>query len=90
MEDYKLLLVEIKKKVQHAQVKTVVAANAHMLFLYWELGNFIIKHQEEQGWGAKIISLLAADLKKAFPSIKGFYISHTTSSTIYTAGTGVK
>ncbi|SHN12819.1 YhcG family protein [Chitinophaga sp. CF418] len=72
MNDYKLLFVELKKKVQQAQLKTVIAANAHMLFLYWETGNFIIKHQEEQGWGAKIISLLAADLKKEFPSIKGF------------------
>ncbi|OMP79122.1 hypothetical protein BW716_10915 [[Flexibacter] sp. ATCC 35208] len=43
-----------------------------MLFLYWEMGNYILKHQHEQGWGAKIISLLAADLKKAFPSVKGF------------------
>ena len=72
MEDYRLLLVEIKKKIQQAQVKTVLAANSHMLFLYWEMGNFIIKHQQEEGWGAKIISLLAADLKKAYPSIKGF------------------
>ncbi|WP_343670522.1 DUF1016 N-terminal domain-containing protein [Chitinophaga sp.] len=35
--------------------------------------NYIIKHQYEQGWGAKLISLLAADLKKAFPSVKGFF-----------------
>lgn len=72
MEDYKLLLAEVKNKIQQAQVKTVLAANSHMLFLYWEMGNFIIRHQHEEGWGAKIISLLAADLKKAFPAIKGF------------------
>jgi hypothetical protein len=74
MNDYGLLLIEIKKKVQQAQVKTVIAANTHMLFLYWEMGNYIIKHQQEQGWGAKIISLLATDLKKEFPSIKGFQL----------------
>lgn len=72
MNDYKLLLVEIKEKIQRAQVKTVIAANTHMLFLYWEMGNFIIRHQQEEGWGARIISLLAAGLKKAYPSIKGF------------------
>jgi predicted nuclease of restriction endonuclease-like (RecB) superfamily len=72
MEDYKLLLAEVKNKIQQAQVKTVLAANSHMLFLYWEMGNFILRHQHEEGWGAKIISLLAADLKKAFPAIKGF------------------
>lgn len=72
MDDYRLLLIEIKKKIQQAQVKTVIAANTHMLFVYWEMGNFIIRHQQEEGWGAKIISLSAADLKKEYPSIKGF------------------
>jgi len=72
MKDYGVLFLEIKNKVQKAQVKTVIAANTHMLFLYWEMGNYILKHQNEQGWGAKIIKLLAADLKKEFPAIKGF------------------
>src|SRR4051812_12461316 len=72
MKDYRSLFIEIKNKIQEAQVKTVVAANAHMLFLYWEMGNYILKHQNEKGWGAKIIKLLAADFKKEFPSIKGF------------------
>jgi hypothetical protein len=72
MQEYITVLNEIKKKVQQAQLKTVIAANKHMLFLYWDMGNYILRHQHEKGWGAKIISLLAADLKKAFPSIKGF------------------
>jgi predicted nuclease of restriction endonuclease-like (RecB) superfamily len=72
MNDYKSLFVEIKDKVQRTQIKSVIAANAHMLFLYWEMGNYILKHQNAEGWGAKIISLLAADLKKEFPAIKGF------------------
>ncbi|MBP1652999.1 MAG: hypothetical protein H6Q26_3156 [Bacteroidetes bacterium] len=76
MNEYVTVLNEIKKKVQQAQLKTVIAANKHMLFLYWEMGNYILKHQHEQGWGAKIISLLAADLKKAFPSVKGFSSRH--------------
>ncbi len=72
MEDYRLLLIEVKEKIKQAQVKTVIAANTHMLFLYWELGNFILKHQQAEGWGGKIISLLSADLRKEYPSIKGF------------------
>lgn len=72
MKDYLLILNEIKQKVQQTQVKAVIAANKHMLFLYWEMGNYIIRHQHEEGWGSKIISLLATDLKKEFPSIKGF------------------
>jgi predicted nuclease of restriction endonuclease-like (RecB) superfamily len=70
--DYKNLLSTIKQKIQTAQVKTVVAANSQMLFLYWEMGNYIIQNQDQQGWGAKIIDLLSADLRKEFPAIKGF------------------
>lgn len=74
MQEYMTVLNEIKKKVQQAQLKTVIAANKHMLYLYWDMGNYILRHQHEKGWGAKIISLLEADLKKAFPAIKGFSI----------------
>jgi predicted nuclease of restriction endonuclease-like (RecB) superfamily len=70
--DYKDLLSNIKQKVNQAQLKTVVAANSQMLFLYWEMGNYIIQNQNHRGWGAKIISLLSADLRKEFPAIKGF------------------
>lgn len=70
--DYKSLFLTIKQKVKSAQLKTVVAANSQMLFLYWEIGNYIIQNQNQQGWGARIIDLLSADLRKEFPTIKGF------------------
>jgi predicted nuclease of restriction endonuclease-like (RecB) superfamily len=70
--DYKTLFSTIKQKIKSAQLKTVVAANSQMLFLYWEMGNYIIQNQNHQGWGAKIIELLSSDLKKEFPTIKGF------------------
>ncbi len=37
--EYKELLQEVKFKIQHAQIKTVMAANSQMLLLYWQLGN---------------------------------------------------
>lgn len=70
--NYKDLLVEIKTKIQEAQVKTVAAANSQMLWLYWQMGNYILDNQKAQGWGTKIIELLAADLKKELPALKGF------------------
>lgn len=69
---YKKLLLEVKGKIKEAQVKTVAAANSQMLLLYWQLGNYILSNQQAKGWGAKIIDLLAVDLKKEFPQIKGF------------------
>ena len=70
--EYKELLQEVKFKIQHAQIKTVMAANSQMLLLYWQLGNYILANQQANGWGSKIIDLLAADIKKELPNLKGF------------------
>ncbi len=70
--DYKELLLDIKTKIQEAQVKTVSAANSQMLWLYWQLGQYILDNQKAEGWGGKIIERLAGDLKKEFPMLKGF------------------
>lgn len=71
-QNYKDLLAEIKTKVKEAQLKTVMAANSQMLWLYWQMGNYILQHQQAKGWGAKIIDKLSVDLKKEFPALKGF------------------
>lgn len=71
-ENYLQLLSEVKLKIREAQLKTVVAANSQMLLLYWQLGNYILKNQQQKGWGVKVIDQLAADLKNEFPGLKGF------------------
>lgn len=40
--------------------------------MYHHIGSEILKRQEQQGWGAKIIDQLSRDLKSAFPEMKGF------------------
>ena len=70
-KNYKDLLTEIKSRIQEAQLKTIMAANSQMLLLYWQMGSYIIQNQEAEGWGAKIIEKLSADLKKEFPKLKG-------------------
>jgi predicted nuclease of restriction endonuclease-like (RecB) superfamily len=71
-KNYKDLLSEIKVKVREAQLKTVMAANAQMLLLYWQMGQYILQNQQAEGWGAKIIAKLAIDLKKECQELKGF------------------
>jgi len=72
--NYKEVLKELKDKIAQSQVKVVVTANKQMLWLYWQIGNEIIKQKKLQGWGAKIIDRLSADLKSEFPKIKGFSV----------------
>lgn len=71
-KDYKALLHLIKEQIGSAQVRTALAANKEMLLLYWKLGQLILAHQSNKGWGAKVIDLLSRDLRKEFPNIKGF------------------
>ena len=70
--EYNELLAIVKQQIQAAQIKTVIAANSHMLWLYWKLGNYILQNQSAKGWGAKVIDQLAADIHKDFPLLKGF------------------
>jgi predicted nuclease of restriction endonuclease-like (RecB) superfamily len=39
--------------------------------LYWEIGQVILRRQKQEGWGAKIIDRLSADLRHAFPDMRG-------------------
>ncbi|HWF12077.1 MAG TPA: DUF1016 N-terminal domain-containing protein [Bryobacteraceae bacterium] len=49
-----------------------MAVNRELVLLYWQLGRDILDRQQRENWGAKVIDRLAADLKRAFPDMKGF------------------
>lgn len=70
--DYAVLLEEVKSRVRLGQVRAALAANAEVLALYWDIGRLILTRQAEQGWGAKVIDRLSADLQNAFPGRQGF------------------
>jgi predicted nuclease of restriction endonuclease-like (RecB) superfamily len=70
--EYPQLLSEIKQRIQQERLKIVLAANSAMVLLYWDLGKLILAKQESDGWGAKVIDRLSADLGEAFPGAKGF------------------
>jgi predicted nuclease of restriction endonuclease-like (RecB) superfamily len=70
--DYDSFLSELKERIRSARVQTAFAVNRELILLYWQIGQEILKRQQEQGWGAKVITRLAKDLQKAFPEMKGF------------------
>ena len=43
-----------------------------MLFHYWKVGNYILYHQQQHGWGSKIIKQLAKAIRLNFPEKKGY------------------
>lgn len=70
--DYADWLADIKTRVASARQRSVLAANAELIGLYWQIGLDILQRQSAQGWGSKVIERLARDLREAFPDMKGF------------------
>ena len=62
----------VGSEIQQAQVRLITAANAQMLFHYWKMGNYILYHQNLQGWGSKIIKQLAKAIRFNYPEKKGY------------------
>lgn len=71
-QDYPAWLGELKQRIQHERLRVILASNTAMVLLYWDIGQRILEKQNAQGWGAKIIDRLSADLRDAFPEMKGF------------------
>jgi predicted nuclease of restriction endonuclease-like (RecB) superfamily len=71
-EDYGELLTALTTRIQAAQLRAALAVNRELVLLYWGIGRDILDRQAFQGWGAKVVDRLAADLRGAFPQLKGF------------------
>jgi len=65
-------LADIKTRVQAARSRAVLAANAELVELYWQIGAEILQRQQFAQWGDKVLDRLARDLREAFPEMKGF------------------
>ncbi len=71
-EGYQELLGDLKERIRAAQIRAALAVNRELIALYWQIGRDILARQGMRGWGAQVIDRLAADLRQAFPQLKGF------------------
>jgi predicted nuclease of restriction endonuclease-like (RecB) superfamily len=70
--DYGDWLASLKQRIHSARQRALFAVNAEQIRLYHTIGLDILDRQNRQGWGAKVIDRVAADLQDAFPDMKGF------------------
>lgn len=70
--DYAEWLAHLKTRICQERLRVVLASNAVMVLLYWDIGRSILEKQAAQGWGSRVIDRLATDLHEAFPEMKGF------------------
>jgi len=71
-KDYISFLNEIKRDIQTSRIKAHLSVNKELIFLYWRIGESVLKRQTELGWGSGVIEELSKDLKMAFPNSTGF------------------
>ena len=70
-EGYSSLLSILKERIREARFRSSLAVNRELILLYWQIGNDILARQDSEGWGAKTIDRLAADLRRDFPEMTG-------------------
>jgi predicted nuclease of restriction endonuclease-like (RecB) superfamily len=58
--------------VQIGRQRAVSAANQELVSTYWAVGAEILARQEAEGWAARVIDRLSADLRERFPDASGF------------------
>lgn len=70
--NYVTFLDDLKGRVRNARLRASLSVNRELILLYWQIGKDILLRQQDEGWGTKVISRLAEDLRKEFPDMKGF------------------
>ncbi len=70
-DEYGAFIQSLKDEVRAARSRAVRTVNTELIGLYWTLGRATLDRQEQQGWGAKVIDRLSADLRAEFPDMTG-------------------
>ena len=68
---YAALLGDLKERIQSARLRAALAVNQELILLYWSIGRDILARQLDEGWGARVIDRLSADLRRDFPEMTG-------------------
>ena len=69
--DYAVLLGDLKERIRSARLRAALAVNQELILLYWSIGRDILARQVGEGWGARVIDRLSADLRRDFPEMTG-------------------
>jgi predicted nuclease of restriction endonuclease-like (RecB) superfamily len=69
---YEEFIADLKHRVRTTQIRAVRAANTQVLRLYWSVGRGILDRQKNEGWGAKVVDQISADMRREFPGQKGW------------------
>jgi len=66
-KDYVAWLADLKARIHRERLRVVLASNAVMVLLYWDIGRSILEKQADQGWGAESSIVWRPTCEKPFP-----------------------
>lgn len=70
--EYRRFVEDLKARVISARISAARAMNRGLVLLYWDIGCGIVEKQRVLGWGDSVVEMVAADLQRAFPGMRGF------------------
>ena len=70
-DEYLATVEQIKQEIKAAQYRASVQVNAELVLLYHSIGAVINEHK---AWGNKFIENLASDIRREFPTSKGYSV----------------
>ncbi|MEI7636208.1 MAG: PDDEXK nuclease domain-containing protein [Syntrophus sp. (in: bacteria)] len=74
--EYRQFIEDLKTRVVSARISAARAVNRELILLYWDIGRGIVEKQQVLGWGDAVVQMVAADLRRAFPEMRGFSVAN--------------
>lgn len=68
---YAAVLAEMTDRIATTRHRALATVNQELVALYWDIGRIIVRQQEQAAWGDAVVEQLSADLRAAFPDLKG-------------------
>jgi predicted nuclease of restriction endonuclease-like (RecB) superfamily len=69
--EYAELLESIKQTLAAGRTRAARMVNNVLIETYWQIGREINERRQEHGWGAHVVDRLSADLRVAYPGVRG-------------------
>jgi len=70
--DYRQAIAAFEQRIQASQSRAVLAVNAELLGLYWDIGRQLDAWQHERAWGTALVEQMARDVQAGDPGSRGF------------------
>lgn len=68
---YSTILADVSRMIADSRQRAAATVNRELVLLYWQIGAVIVQQQETAAWGDSVVERFAADLRNAFPDMKG-------------------